>query len=117
MASALYSKQATRKLWDDLLESKKRLTTWCRSNRVNRQEIVLSVQKHFPLEWQDKEHLLGAIPTAICEYCGLEFIINVAGQRFCNAGEARKNWDVVNPGYSSARRSVKSRNGKKTTAS
>lgn len=117
MSAGIYSKHVTRRLWDELLASRRKLTTWCRSNRINRGEMVASVKKHFPQEWADKEHLLGPIPTAFCGYDGLEFVINNAKQAYCDGGCARKAWALRNPEAEAAMRLKTKENEKAKLAS
>lgn len=81
---AIFSKADTRKYWDELLESRQMLRTWCRHQRIMRSHLILSVQRYFPEEWEANLYRLGPIPTGVCSYCGRDFYKNTGKQAYCD---------------------------------
>jgi hypothetical protein len=99
-----YNRQQTRKLWDEMLESRTVLRTWCRNSRVYPANLIISVIKHFPYEWEEWKDKLGPIIVKTCEYCKRDFYANVSSQRRCDIRCARNDWIAKNPEYAERKR-------------
>lgn len=98
----LYDRRMTRKHWDAILVfplKKTKLNTYCRMNSLYRQEMILSVIKHFPQEWEQHRDAVGPIAVGKCKHCGLEFYANNPRQGFCNRWCYRQYWRQANPGW------------------
>jgi len=85
-------KKTTRKMWDELLESRQMLRHWCYAGKVPASDLIYSMLKHFPAEWEQWKDRLGKLHEGTCEFCTRHFYGNVKAQRFCDDVCARNNW-------------------------
>lgn len=96
----LYTRKETRTHWDAILAGLPLpLKTYCRRQGLYRQDMILSVIKHFPDEWQEWKDKVGPVIVKKCTYCGLDFYVNNPRQGFCNRWCYRQHWRASNPGW------------------
>lgn len=110
-----FSKPTTRRHWDTMLESKRPMKTWCRSNRVLMGQLIRSVIKFFPDEWKERKDSLGEIMIHNCRVCNLDFYANSKMQGLCSDACGNHVW----PSHQVKDRSkpkVKSPNGTKDSS-
>lgn len=95
----LLDKKTTRKHWDELIESRDFLRAWCKKNKIIPANLILSVIKHFPAEWEMQKDQLGEMPQGTCDYCNRTFWATFKSQKYCDTRCARANWVRNHPEY------------------
>lgn len=79
-----FSSQTARKHWDAVLGQDRPMKTWCRLNKILMGQLIRSVIKFFPDEWEKHKDNLGEIMVHECIGCGLPFYANAKKQRLCS---------------------------------
>lgn len=91
-ATLFLSRPETRKHWDTMLASKKGIKAWSRPNRVLMGQLIRSVIKFFPEEWEKHKDSIGEYLVYKCEACTKEYFANSKKQKFCSESCGEQVW-------------------------
>lgn len=91
-AMILFRRDVARKHWDAVLAQDRAMKTWCRSNKVLMGQLIRSVIKFFPEEWEKHKDSLGEIMVGKCAVCTLPFYANTKKQKFCSDQCGEQVW-------------------------
>lgn len=91
-ATLFFSRPVTRTHWDAMLASKKGIKAWCRPNKVLMGQLIRSMIKFFPDEWEELKGTIGEYLVYKCHACTLDFFANSKRQKYCSDRCGETKW-------------------------